>query len=412
MRCGHRAAVAFFDQALSAAEHLPRNQRIIERESDLSQLLHGSLFPLGELRRLGDQLSVTAKLAAETGDHVRLVRASTSEAHWGWVTGQPEKAIKSAERARLLAEATGNDFVKRTSGYFLGQAQHLHGDFARCIEVLTAASKDPETELERPPGPVMADYDLYALAWLAMAHAELGNFRLAIAAGSEAVERGERRGNTYGLFHGCMGLGIALLLNGDVARAIPPLERGRSIAEAAELPLIRYAIEVHLASAYSLGGRLADGQALLEQAVTYLDSVGFLAFGPFAASQLSELYLRCGRTDDAIRLAHRARDLTLECHQRGYHAWTLRLLGEIDASLQTTAVPEAEGHYFDAMKSGRELGMRPLIAHCHLGLGKLFRRTGKREQAQEHLTAATAMYRDMGMTYWLERPETEMAQLG
>ena len=47
--------------------------------------------------------------------------------------------------------------------------------------------------------------------------------------------------------------------------------------------------------------------------------------------------------------------------------------------------------------------MRPLIAHCHLGLGKLYRRTSKREQAQEHLTTATTMYREMGMRYWLEQ---------
>ena len=57
------------------------------------------------------------------------------------------------------------------------------------------------------------------------------------------------------------------------------------------------------------------------------------------------------------------------------------------------------------------LRMRPLVAHCHLGLGKLYRRTGKREQAQEHLTTATTMYREMGMTFWLEKAEAEMQEL-
>jgi len=55
--------------------------------------------------------------------------------------------------------------------------------------------------------------------------------------------------------------------------------------------------------------------------------------------------------------------------------------------------------------------MRPLVAHCHLGLGKLYRRTGKREQAQEHLATATTMHREMGMQFWLARAETEMAEL-
>jgi hypothetical protein len=52
--------------------------------------------------------------------------------------------------------------------------------------------------------------------------------------------------------------------------------------------------------------------------------------------------------------------------------------------------------------------MRPLIAHCHLGLGKLYRRTGQREQAHEHLTIATTLYREMDMQFWLEQAETEM----
>jgi len=69
---------------------------------------------------------------------------------------------------------------------------------------------------------------------------------------------------------------------------------------------------------------------------------------------------------------------------------------------------EAAGeHYRSAMALAHELGMRPLIAHCHLGLGKLSRRTGKREQAQEHLATATAMYREMGMQYWLDQTEVE-----
>ncbi len=56
--------------------------------------------------------------------------------------------------------------------------------------------------------------------------------------------------------------------------------------------------------------------------------------------------------------------------------------------------------------------MRPLVAHCHLGLGRLYRRRGQRDQAQEPLTTATAMYGEMGMTYWLEKLENGMGALG
>jgi hypothetical protein len=55
--------------------------------------------------------------------------------------------------------------------------------------------------------------------------------------------------------------------------------------------------------------------------------------------------------------------------------------------------------------------LRPLVAHCHLGLGKLYRRTGKHDLATEHLTNATTMYREMDMRFWLEQAEAEMRKL-
>jgi len=88
------------------------------------------------------------------------------------------------------------------------------------------------------------------------------------------------------------------------------------------------------------------------------------------------------------------------------------LLGDIATHADRFDAASGEGHYRKALALAEPRGMRPLIAHCHLGLGKLYRRTGQREQAQGHLTTATTMYREMVMTYWLEQAETEMAGLG
>jgi uncharacterized protein HemY len=74
-------------------------------------------------------------------------------------------------------------------------------------------------------------------------------------------------------------------------------------------------------------------------------------------------------------------------------------------------VDTATNFYEQAMRQATELGMRPLIAHCHLGLGKLYLRAGKREQAQKHLRMAATMYREMDMRFWLEQAEAEMGGL-
>jgi tetratricopeptide (TPR) repeat protein len=86
--------------------------------------------------------------------------------------------------------------------------------------------------------------------------------------------------------------------------------------------------------------------------------------------------------------------------------------GDLAARREPPASEEAMAHYRQALVRVDELGMRPLIAHCHLGLGKLYRRTGERQEAKEHLTTATSMYREMDMRFWLEQAEAELGALG
>jgi hypothetical protein len=86
------------------------------------------------------------------------------------------------------------------------------------------------------------------------------------------------------------------------------------------------------------------------------------------------------------------------------------MAGAIASYREPTDAEDGEKHYTEAMALATELGMRPLVAHCHLGLGKLYRRMGKRQYAQEHLATATTMYREMGMRFWLEQAEAELKE--
>ena len=76
------------------------------------------------------------------------------------------------------------------------------------------------------------------------------------------------------------------------------------------------------------------------------------------------------------------------------------------------SVEQAAAHYQQALALAEELGMRPLQAHCHRGLGTLYAATGQREQARAALSTAIALYRDMEMTFWLPQAEAALAQVG
>ena len=83
----------------------------------------------------------------------------------------------------------------------------------------------------------------------------------------------------------------------------------------------------------------------------------------------------------------------------------------IAAQREPPDTAQAEDHYRQALALAEELGMRPLVAHCHLGLGKLCVKTGRREQAHTALSAAIALYHAMDMTFWLPQAEAAMASL-
>jgi len=87
----------------------------------------------------------------------------------------------------------------------------------------------------------------------------------------------------------------------------------------------------------------------------------------------------------------------------------LRLLGDIAAHLDRFEVDTAEAHYRQAL--AEDLGLRPLMAHCHLELAALYRRAGTRQEAREHLTTAGTRFGEMDMRYWLEQAEAELKEL-
>ena len=112
-----------------------------------------------------------------------------------------------------------------------------------------------------------------------------------------------------------------------------------------------------------------------------------------------------GRVQDAAAWATKAVEYARGRGERGFEAWALRLQAEIALAAQPPDVAAAEARYREAKALAGALEMRPLVAHCHFGLGKLYARTGKRAEARDHLTTATMMYREMGMTFWLEKAE-------
>jgi tetratricopeptide (TPR) repeat protein len=237
----------------------------------------------------------------------------------------------------------------------------------------------------------------------------LGEFAEGRRHGEEALRLAtlEGRGNTPIVVHGC--LGHLYLAKGDLEHAIRVLDQGLALCRASGNRDWLQPMATGLGYAYALQGRIAEGRALVEEAISESIRTGALRSPGYA--RLSEVCRLAGHCDEAWQHARQALDLARQQKARGDEAHALHQLGALHAYADPPDTAQAKAHYQQALALADELGMRPLMAHCHLGLGRLYGQTGRREAARAALSAAIELYRAMDMTFWLPQAEAALAQV-
>jgi tetratricopeptide (TPR) repeat protein len=406
-RSAYREAVTRFEQALESLEHLPESRERIEQRIDLVLNLRNSLAALGEFQRLFEYLCEAKTLAEQIGDQRRLGWISAFIAHRLWELSHLDDAVHFCERA-LDAAASGDFALRIVASYQLGLAYLSLGELARAKEYLQSNIESLRGDLVRERFGEAYPPSVQARVWLMHVVAARGEFAEGIARGEEAVQIAQTVDDPYSLIAAHRGLGFLYLRKGDLDDAIRCLERSLELSQAWSIHTP--GIFSYLGYAYALSGRLTDG--LLSAFEHGLDqrSTSSRNLSGYAESlaNLSEAYRLANREEDAIRAANQALEFARDHKRRAHEAWALRALGEIASHRDPPEAEKAEVFYGQALARGQELSMRPIVAHCHLGLGKLYGRVGKHHEACEHLTTAATLYREMGMGFWLEKTAAAM----
>ena len=246
---------------------------------------------------------------------------------------------------------------------------------------------------------------VFSRAWLALCLAERGEFGEALAIGEEALRIAETGDPGFSLVVGCVGLGNVCVAKGDFARAVAVLEpglprdAGRGHRPGVAFRRVRAGRRVHAPR--------ASGEALplLEEAIERAETLKLKANHSVRVARLAEAYLGVGQAERAFSLAAQALDLAREHRERGHEAHVLRLLAAIELAREAPALDRAEEGYRKALALAEALGMRPLQAHCHRGLGRLYRRRGDLETGSSEVALARDLFRTMDMTFWLDDTE-------
>jgi tetratricopeptide (TPR) repeat protein len=408
-RAAFHEAVTAFEQALQALAHLPEDGDTRVLAIELRLALENALRTLGEYGRSLALLGEAEALARGLDDRARLGRVLARMAQVRRQTGDPNGAMAAGQQAREVAAALGDSAlqVQVQVSYTLGLVYYAIGDFGRAAELLRRTGEAADREAGTP----RTDWWIRSRAMLVWPLSALGAFAEGRRSGEEALRLAllAGRGQTPIAAHAC--LGHLYLAQGDLEPAMRVLEQGLALCRASGNRVWLPSIAAGLGSAAALRGHLAEGRTLLEEASSEGIRMGMLLHHSRWVAWLSEVCRLAGRHDEAWQHARQALDLARQHKERGNEALALHQLGVVQAHADPPDVEQAKAHYQQALALAGELGMRPLQAHCHLGLGTLYTKLGRPEQARAELSAAIELYRAMDMTFWLPQAEAALAEV-
>jgi tetratricopeptide (TPR) repeat protein len=380
------------------------SRETVEKGIDVRIRLYWALYPVGEYDSLLSYLESAESLATTLGDQRRLGTVSALLAQFLVTVARHDRALEYGERALAIGTASDDLTLQLQANFSLGQAYHFLGQYHRARDTFTRNLDTPPTDLT---GTI---FSILSCAWSAGSLAELGEFSDGMARAERALDAAEALGDHFDLLNALGCAGAVCLLRGDLPEAIPRLERCLALIQAAQNESAGIVAGAYLGHAYALSGRLGDAMTHLERSME--QAAKSMTFGhSLPLIFLGHAYWQRRCIGPALERARLALGLARERRERGYEAYAMKLVGEIASDPESLDEESAQRYYREAITLAAELGMRPLVAHCHFGLGTLFRKTDKHEQAREHLATATTMYREMGMTYWLEKAEAEVAGL-
>jgi tetratricopeptide (TPR) repeat protein len=408
-RSANRAAVDFFQNALTALEHLPRDVEVLRRAIDIRLDLRNPLFLLGQFDDLHRSLREAEAIAERIGDHKRLGRVLNFVVGYYGTVGDHQRSVESGTRA---LEINRDDLELNTvTHYYMGVALHHMGQYDRSIAMLNRALSvvnDPRFKYERFGTATVIS--VICRSWLTQCFAQLGRFSEGISTAETAIRIAEESEHPYSLAYAFCSLGFSFLLKGDLERAISALERSQKVCESSEIRVLTTQVGSNLGYAYALADRVCDAIPLMEKADAQSEMIGRKAGWALRLTWLAHVRLLEGRSAAAREQGQRALALARDGGERGYQAWAYKLLGDV-LQEDSSDPAEALGHYAASMDLATELAMRPLQAHIHLSMGRLHACGRQIEKAKPELSLALASYRSMEMPLWERAAEQELSML-
>jgi class 3 adenylate cyclase/tetratricopeptide (TPR) repeat protein len=395
-----------FEQALAALKTLPESRESLEQAFEIRLELRPVLRQLGEGQQMLDHLRDAEAVAAQLEDDRRRGLVCAYMITVQSTLDELDEALATGARALQIAERLGDDKLRVVATSYLEQAYCYRGDYEHVVELASKTLATLPSEWNNEYLGMAVPAAVFDRAWLIMSLAELGRFAQAAPYEAEVINIAEPTQHAFTIGWAHFAASMPPLLKGDWLKARARVEQWITMIRTGNVGIhLPWAIASSAWALAQIGeatealNRAREAEQLLERQAAR----GIVGHRGWAFHAAGRACLLLGRLDDARRLADRA--IATSRRQPGFAAHAHHLLGDIAAHPSRFDPESVARHYQDSLKLAQQHGMQPLVAHCHFGLGRHHRRTGKPDSAREHFATATSMYRDMDMGFWLNQCE-------
>ena len=399
-RSANRVAIVHLENALIAAEHLPKPDRT-SAALDLRIDLRHALTPLGQVRRTLHHLEAAEQLATELNDRSKLGRVFSFTANCLVLLGHYEEALTTGARALGIAREIGDQRLELMTYLYVARATRSLGRYSAAIATYREVARGMDDRLADDFLILRAKPESSVRSQLAVTLAEVGDFDEAEAQAAEALRRSNASEQPDPVMWSHWGAGMVMLLRGNAGEAAGIFNHLLNLCRAHDLDAYFSRVIAALGCAKARSGQVADGLQLLREAVSLDRSAEPRTTHAFALTALAEASLLAGDAEKALSGVTEALQQTEKYQERGGEAYARWLRATI-LSVSGEDFEAASNAFQDAAGLAAELGLKPLLAHCYLGLGDLDARCGGTRTRSGHRERGFMLLETLRMRQWID----------
>jgi class 3 adenylate cyclase/tetratricopeptide (TPR) repeat protein len=397
-RSANRVAVEHLENALIAAAHLPKPDRT-SVALDLRIDLRHAVTPLGQVQRTLHHLEIAEQLATKLDDRSRLGRVVSFTANCLVLLGRYEEALTTGARALEIAREIGDQRLELMTYFYVARATRSLGRYSAAIATYREVALGMDDRLLDDFLILRALPESSVRSQLAVTLAEVGDFDEAEAQAAEALRRSTASEQPDPVMWSHWGTGMVLLLRGNAGEAAGIFNHLLNLCRAHDLDAYISRVTAALGCAKARSGQVADGLQLLREAVSLDRSAEPRTTHAFALAALAEASLLAGYGEKALSHVTESLRQTEKYRERGEEAYARWLLATI-MSVIGEDFEAARNAFEDAASLAAELGLKPLLAHCYLGLGDLDERCGGTRSS--HRERGLMLLETLRMRQWID----------